>query len=133
MRDAERQEELHGPHGVGANCRILLVGDGIATQLRQQCLDGKDKAVQRRVVRNVLDLAADGLVRERGLGLAGLELLPTRNYFIVSLLDEVAPRRRNGCWVAVVGGVVDDKAKVIVSRLVCIVIEQLQCVSACTL
>jgi hypothetical protein len=56
---------------------------------------------------DVLDLAGNCFVRQRGCGHAGLGVFQSRHDFIMCLLDQIAPCSRDGSGVAIVSSVVD--------------------------
>ena len=89
--DTQRDKELHRPARLGANGEVLLVADRVAAHLGQQLVDGEDEAVERRVVRDALDLAADDLVGHGRRRCAGLQRGVLQGDLLMRLLDEIAP------------------------------------------
>lgn len=111
--DLEVQEEIDDPCG---RADAALVVERVAFQQGHEDGDGEGAFREVQARAEASDLFDDGLV---WLGLAARDRLP------VCCVQEVLPRLRDVGRVAMVGGLVDQKADVEIACLVCVAVVEL--------
>ena len=119
VRDGEVGEGIDDP-GAGRGGVLLGKFVGVSFEEVEDVCHGEHGVVEVKAAAKTADLVGDDLVGLRGVaGLRG-----GGEGFIVGAVDEVVPGGADVGGVAVVGGMVDEEAKVVVGGLVCVLVVE---------